>query len=109
MKNGIFNTITNKKGQTIITNGASKIVANALNVNELLHIKDSSKHSGVMRIELSDKEDVNQDFSKYLKVSADSKGLKNMSADEIKELIESSKSQNNNTSGTNTADYQNAS
>ncbi|MDY5185586.1 MAG: autotransporter domain-containing protein, partial [Helicobacter trogontum] len=63
MKTGIFNTITNKKGQTIITNGASKIVANALNVNELLHIKDSSKHSGVMRIELSDKEDVNQDFS----------------------------------------------
>ena len=39
MKTGIFNTITNKKGQTIITNGASKIVANALNVNELLHLK----------------------------------------------------------------------
>ncbi|TLE08887.1 autotransporter domain-containing protein, partial [Helicobacter bilis] len=109
MKTGIFNTITNKKGQTIITNGASKIVANALNVNELLHIKDSSKHSGVMNIELNGNEEVKQDFDKYLKVSADSKDLKNMSADEIKKLIESSKSQNNNTSGTNTADYQNAS
>ncbi|MCI7411514.1 MAG: autotransporter outer membrane beta-barrel domain-containing protein, partial [Helicobacter bilis] len=92
-----------------ITNGASKIVANALNVNELLHIKDSSKHSGVMNIELNGNEEVKQDFDKYLKVSADSKDLKNMSADEIKKLIESSKSQNNNTSGTNTADYQNAS
>lgn len=73
MKTGIFNTITNKKGQTIITNGASKITANALNVNELLHIKDSSKHSGVMRIELNNNEEVNQDFSKYLNVSVDSK------------------------------------
>lgn len=108
MKTGIFNTITNKKGQTIITNGASKIVANALNVNELLHLKDSSKHSGVMNIELNNNEDVNQDFSKYLNVSVDSKDLKNMSGEEIAKLIESNKNTNGN-NGKTESDYKNAS
>ncbi|TLD83371.1 autotransporter domain-containing protein, partial [Helicobacter trogontum] len=44
LHNGIFNTIVSQKGQTAIASN-TKIVANALNVNELLHIKDSSKHS----------------------------------------------------------------
>ena len=105
IKNGIFNTIVSQKGQTAITNGASKIVANALNVNELLHLKDSSKHSGVMNIELNNNnEEVKQDFSKYLNVGVDSKDLKNMSSDEIAKLIESNKDKitadNKNASGT---------
>ncbi|EMZ37887.1 hypothetical protein C826_01970 [Helicobacter bilis WiWa] len=109
MKTGIFNTITNKKGQTIITNGASKITANALNVNELLHLKDSSKHSGVMKIELNaNGENIDQKFDKYLNVSVDSKDLKNMSGDEIAKLIESNKNTNGNNEKTE-SDYKNAS
>ena len=107
IKNGIFNTIISQKGQTAITNGASKITANALNVNELLHLKDSSKYSGVMRIELNaNGENIDQKFDKYLNVSIDSKDLKNMSGDEIAKLIAESK--NNNTNLTE-SDYKNAS
>ena len=108
IKNGIFNTIVSQKGQTIITNGASKITANALNVNELLHLKDSSKHSGVMRIELNGSEEIKQEFDKYLNVSVDSKDLKNMSGDEIAKLIESNKNTNGN-NGKTESDYKNAS
>ncbi|TLD79357.1 autotransporter outer membrane beta-barrel domain-containing protein, partial [Helicobacter trogontum] len=92
------------KGQTAIASN-TKIVANALNVNELLHIKDSSKHSGVMNIELSGNEAVNQDFSKYLNVNVDSEELKNMSGSEIADLI--NKAQEN--SNANVTDYKNAS
>ena len=106
IKNGIFNTIVSQKGQTAITNGASKITANALNVNELLHLKDSSKHSGVMKIELNGSEEIKQEFDKYLNVSVDSKDLKNMSGEEIAELIK--KAEANGSNG-NTTDYKNAS
>ncbi|EMZ39252.1 hypothetical protein C826_01228 [Helicobacter bilis WiWa] len=109
IKNGIFNTIVSQKGQTAITNGASKITANALNVNELLHLKDSSKHSGVMKIELNaNGENIDQKFDKYLNVSVDSKDLKNMSGDEIAKLIESNKNTNGNNEKTE-SDYKNAS
>ncbi|AQQ59646.1 hypothetical protein XJ32_05570 [Helicobacter bilis] len=110
MKTGIFNTITNKKGQTIITNGASKITANALNVNELLHLKDSSKHSGVMKIELNGSEEIKQEFDKYLNVGIDSKDLKNMSGSEIAEIIKKAESNGGaNNNGTKAEDYKNAS
>ena len=105
LKNGIFNSITNKKGQTAIASN-SKITANALNVNELLHIKDGSKHSGVMNIVLNGNEEVNQDFSKYLNVGVDSDILKNMSKEELQNLIESSKAQNPNATE---SDYKNTS
>ncbi|WP_238699669.1 vacuolating cytotoxin domain-containing protein, partial [Helicobacter trogontum] len=109
LHNAIFNTIVSQKGQTAITNGASKITANALNINELLHIKDSSKHSGVMNIELNGNEAVNQDFSKYLNVSVDSKDLKNMSGSEIAEIIKKAEANGGANNGGKKEDYQNAS
>lgn len=96
LNNGIFNTITSKKGQTAITNNASTITANALNINELLHIKDGSKHSGVMNIVLNSKNDVNQDFSKYLNVGVDSNTLKSMNKDDLQKLISSKTNNANN-------------
>ncbi|MCI5785826.1 MAG: autotransporter outer membrane beta-barrel domain-containing protein, partial [Helicobacter trogontum] len=83
--------------------------ANALNINELLHIKDSSKHSGVMNIELNGNEAVNQDFSKYLNVSVDSKDLKNMSGSEIAEIIKKAEANGGANNGGKKEDYQNAS
>ncbi|WP_254422374.1 autotransporter outer membrane beta-barrel domain-containing protein [Helicobacter bilis] len=110
IKNGIFNTIVSQKGQTAITNGASKITANALNVNELLHLKDSSKHSGVMKIELNGSEEIKQEFDKYLNVGIDSKDLKNMSGSEIAEIIKKAESNGGaNNNGTKAEDYKNAS
>ncbi|RDU72964.1 autotransporter domain-containing protein [Helicobacter aurati] len=104
LKNAIFNTIINKKGQTIISSD-TQIEANALNINELLWLKDGSKNSGIINIRLNGNQDVNQDFSKYLSVNVDSTGLKAMNKEQLQTLITES------ARGTTApqSDYQNAS
>ncbi|RDU59590.1 autotransporter outer membrane beta-barrel domain-containing protein, partial [Helicobacter sp. MIT 14-3879] len=109
LKNAIFNTITNKKGQTIIAPDTI-IEANALNINTLLHLKNGSKHGGILNITLHGNEEVNQDFSKYLNVEVDSATLQGMSKEEMQKLITESEA-NSQANGTaiQKSDYHNAS
>ncbi|STQ86091.1 autotransporter domain-containing protein [Helicobacter muridarum] len=116
MKNGIFNSITVKNGQTgfgifNVTNDA-KITGNAMNVNSLLHLKNGSIHSGRLEIVLNaNNTDVNQDFSKYLKVGARSNEVLLMSKEELRNIIQEGKDKLGNTTGgsTSQSDYENAS
>ena len=96
----------------------TKLYAHSLNVNNLLHLKKASAYNGYMQIIL-DRSDVanngsssstQNDFSKHLKLNVDSKDLKNMSKDEIAELIKKAESNNGaNNNGTKAEDYKNAS
>ncbi|MWV62721.1 vacuolating cytotoxin domain-containing protein [Helicobacter saguini] len=104
--NAIFNNITSTRTQLWIT-ANSRITANALNINETLHLKNSSVNAGAMTINVSNSPtgfDVNQDFSKYLKLDVDSKTLKSMNAGDLANLIEQNKDKitadNQNASGT---------
>lgn len=86
--NAIINNITNTTTQLLITD-STKITANALNLNESLHLKNSSKFAGSMKIDLGSTNgmDANQDFSNYLKVDVDSNTLKEMDATQLQNLI----------------------
>ena len=100
LKDATINTIVSKKGQTLIGTN-SKIAVNSLNLNNLLHLKDGSKHSGALHIELNrNGSNPKNDFSKYVSVGVDSKKLTTMSGDEIQEVIKKLKT---------TADSKNAS
>lgn len=104
LKNAHINTIVSKNGQTFIAD-PTYISSNALNVNTLLHLKNSSKMGGQMTIDLlSNTTTITQDFSKYLNVGVDSESLKTMSASELQTLLDNNKvnitADNQNTSGT---------
>ena len=79
--------------------------AHALNVNNLLHLKKSSIYNGYMEIkfERDDKGAANH-FDKYLNVNASANDIKNMSKDELQNLVNANKDSinkdNQNASGT---------
>ncbi|MWV66334.1 autotransporter domain-containing protein [Helicobacter saguini] len=91
--NAIINNLESTRTQvgfgSDLFGGNTSVVANALNINETLHIKNSSKFAGSMKVDLNSTtgHTTTQNFDNYLKVDVDSNTLKRMNAGQIQDSI----------------------